>query len=325
MASWPGLVAELGKLHATKQFPQAAQLLREALAQDRENLWLRHQLVDVLTLSGQWPEALAILSDLADAYAREGFHAKAIAVVKRMQRLCPDDTTLEAKLAAALAANARQESFRAALKKPEETRFGRLFATQDRDRATQVGDEAEGVVTPLPAAEEPEPRPESPRAEEPAEPPRTAPSAPAGLTRSPLFSDFSHEELRALMGKLELLSFQPGEIIVSEGEPGNSMFVLADGQVRVYARDASGRHRLLRLLDEGEFFGEISLVTGSPRTATVVAATPCELLELSQDRLREVGARHPQVPIVIREFCDRRLASPEEVAVRGVPPLRPRP
>ena len=90
----------------------------------------------------------------------------------------------------------------------------------------------------------------------------------------------------------------------------------------MYVRDAAGRNRQVRTLDEGEFFGEISLVTGQARSATVTATTPCELLELHQGTLRVIGRDHPQVPIVIREFCDRRLGSIEETSARGEPPRR---
>ena len=110
MASWLGLVSELGQLTATRQYQRAVQLLREAVTQDRENLWLRHQLADVLTLSGQSREALLILDELAETYARDGFHAKAIAVVKRMQRLSPDEKGLDSKFAAVIAACAESRA-----------------------------------------------------------------------------------------------------------------------------------------------------------------------------------------------------------------------
>jgi len=289
-------VVEVSTLVGSKQYPAALQLLRAVMREDSDNFWVRHQLADTLVLAGRAPEALPILDELAEAYARQGFHAKAIAVLKRRQRLDPSGNPhQDDRIASVLSASTPRSDFQAALKRPEETRLGRLLAA------------AEGAVSNPPVA-----------GAQPGEaatgPPATPPT---GLTRSPLFADFSAQQLAALIATLELVTAQPGDIIVSEGEPGGSLFVLAAGRVRVWARDASGRHRLVRNLEEGEFFGEVSLITGRPRTATVVAATPCELLELHSANLQALGAQHPQIPLIIREFCDRRLASQEERAARG--------
>ncbi len=73
----------------------------------------------------------------------------------------------------------------------------------------------------------------------------------------------------------------------------------------------------MRVLEEGSFFGEISVLTGSPRTATVVAATRCELLELDRAALDSVTANHPRVREVIEEARTARSGSEEEVQVRG--------
>lgn len=118
------------------------------------------------------------------------------------------------------------------------------------------------------------------------------------------------------MQGLQLPSFEPGEIVVTEGEPGASLIVFASGRVRVSACDQTGHDRQVRTLDEGAFFGEISLVIGQPRTATVVAVTPCDLFELHQSPLRAIGENHPQAPITIREFRDRRPGSSEEATAR---------
>jgi len=296
MDRWSSLVAKVSTLVGSKQYPAALKLLRAAMREDSDNFWVRHQLADTLVLAGRTAEALPILDELAEAYARQGFHAKAIAVLKRRQRLDPSDShRQDDRIAAMLNASTPKTDFQAALKRPQETRLGRLLAA------------AEGAA--------PGPAPANGESLEPAA--GTLATPPRGLTRSPLFADFSAQQLVALIATLELVTAQPGDIIVSEGEPGGSLFVLAAGRVRVWARDGSGRNRLVRTLEEGEFFGEVSLVTGRPRTATVVAATPCELLELHGANLQTLGAQHPQIPLIIREFCDRRVASQEERAARG--------
>jgi CRP-like cAMP-binding protein len=129
-----------------------------------------------------------------------------------------------------------------------------------------------------------------------------------GAPESPLFSDFSAEELAAVIGGLELIAYDPGDIIISQGEPGSSLFVLTSGVAKAFVRDERGRNTLARQMEEGSFFGEISILSGKPRTATVTAATRCELLELDRPRLDGITARHPRVLGVLRQFYEERIA-----------------
>jgi hypothetical protein len=142
--------------------------------------------------------------------------------------------------------------------------------------------------------------------------------AQGGAARSPLFSDFSQQELVEVIRELRLEGFQPGEIVVTEGEPGDSLYVVASGRVRAFVRTADGRNREVRQLGEGEFFGEISLLSGSPRTATVTAASAVELLVLDRSALDGIAARHPRVREVLQEFRDQRAGSSVESRIRSM-------
>ena len=68
---------------------------------------------------------------------------------------------------------------------------------------------------------------------------------------------------------------------------------------------------------EGAFFGEISLLDGKPRTATITAGTRCELLELDRTALDSISNEHPEVRRVLQEFHDLRVGCAEEIEVRG--------
>jgi CRP-like cAMP-binding protein len=81
------------------------------------------------------------------------------------------------------------------------------------------------------------------------------------------------------------LLFAAGETIVAEGDPGASMFVVARGEASVTLAQADGELARLRA---GAFFGEMSLLTGDARSATVTAETDCELVEVSADAFRRV-------------------------------------
>jgi cAMP-dependent protein kinase regulator len=124
---------------------------------------------------------------------------------------------------------------------------------------------------------------------------------------SPLFQGFSQEELVAVMQGLRLVTFEPGEIILTEGDPGESLFVLTTGVTKAFIKNAGAvGQRQVRVMRDGDFFGEISILSGRPRTATVTAATRCELLELDRKTLDDIARVHPHVTAVLQEFYIQR-------------------
>jgi signal-transduction protein with cAMP-binding, CBS, and nucleotidyltransferase domain len=139
---------------------------------------------------------------------------------------------------------------------------------------------------------------------------------PPASIESPLFKDLAREELAAFVRGLRLVTVEPGEIVVTEGEPRGSLFVITSGTLRAYVRHASGRSLPIRDLREGDFFGEISILTGSPRTATLTAATRCELLELDRPTLEAICKTHPHMWVVLKEFHDQRANNTVEAAIR---------
>jgi len=135
--------------------------------------------------------------------------------------------------------------------------------------------------------------------------PAQAPAA-AQIVVSPLFRDFSVDEMVEVIAGLKLLSFEAGDIIITQGERGDSLYMLTSGTVKASVRNAQGRQVPVAELEEGSFFGEMSMLSGEPRTATVVAAEPCELLELDRATLDGITQRHPHVLDVLREFAAQR-------------------
>jgi hypothetical protein len=148
-----------------------------------------------------------------------------------------------------------------------------------------------------------------------------APAAPAASDAprpapSPLFSGFSEAELAAVITRFRLISFEPGDIVVSEGQPGDSLFVLTTGALKAFVRDQTGRNVPVRDMPEGSFFGEVSILSEKPRTATVTCAGHCELLELDRAALDAIVAEHPRVREVIQETYRSRAGSLEEMLAR---------
>lgn len=144
----------------------------------------------------------------------------------------------------------------------------------------------------------------------PAQPPVVAPEPPphtVSLPHLPLFSDLPREAFVELLERMRLVRVQPGELILREGEAGHSMFVIARGQVRVLRALDPGRFLQLAQLGEGAFFGEMAVLRGGPRAASVQATSECELFEIERALLDEVARRFPAVEEVLKKFAHQRM------------------
>ncbi len=138
------------------------------------------------------------------------------------------------------------------------------------------------------------------------EPPAEAPPAPA-LPRIPLFSDLTPAAFRALTERIALRRVADGEAVLAQGEAGDRFYVVASGRFRVEKRDDSGQVAVLARLEEGAFFGEMALLSGGPRFASVLAEGEGELLELRADVLAALCRDHPQVADSLKRFYRQRL------------------
>lgn len=139
-------------------------------------------------------------------------------------------------------------------------------------------------------------------AKEESQPPVPRVASPFLEIESVLFRDFSAEELRLIIGKFSVRHYEEDTIVVQEGNPGDSMFIVVHGEVRVLTKDAKEQNVVLANLGEGEFFGEGSLLTGKPRTATIVTNTICELLELTRHDYQNIVSKYPNVKKVLEDF-----------------------
>lgn len=135
-----------------------------------------------------------------------------------------------------------------------------------------------------------------------------APGA-AGLPSAPLFSKLDRDAFVAVVQRLEVRTVEAGGMVVTEGEPGASMFAVVEGRVEVVRQMEGGVRRVVGTMGEGEFFGEMALVSEGPRMASVVAAERSVLLELTRTHLKDVGARHPAVPQVVQAFYRERMVA----------------
>ena len=142
-------------------------------------------------------------------------------------------------------------------------------------------------------------------------------SLPVVEMETVLFRHLSAEEFREVVSRLTLKHYEEGSLIVAEGDPGNSMFVIVNGEVSVNTTNAKGKQITLANLGEGEFFGEISLLTGRPRTATIITNTDSDLLELTRKDYENIIAEHPNVADVLKEWQHQRAYKTVEAIVQS--------
>ena len=128
------------------------------------------------------------------------------------------------------------------------------------------------------------------------QPPHQPGDVAALLQHVPLFTAFDATEIAALAGRMQARLFTPDEAIVKQGDGGTSMYIVAEGLVYVYVeREASADAIQVNQLIPGEFFGEISLLTGEPRTATVKAAVDSLVYEITKDDLELILEKRPEI------------------------------
>jgi CRP-like cAMP-binding protein len=108
------------------------------------------------------------------------------------------------------------------------------------------------------------------------------------ITFSPLFENFNLTEILLLSQFMQVYRTGPGVEIIREGEAGDFMVFLIEGQIEVFKQDQWNAPRLMALIAPGESFGEMSMIDGEPRFASCIAAEPCMIAVLSRDSLARI-------------------------------------
>lgn len=135
------------------------------------------------------------------------------------------------------------------------------------------------------------------------------------LKRVSIFSGMTLEQIRVLTSHLEEQHFLPGEVVFSEGDFSQELYILALGHVRI-VKDYGGAHeRTLARLDPGDFFGEMAIFEGAPRSATAVTDSEAELLVLGPEKFKQTIYQKPDMAFEIFRELSARLRRREKQTV----------
>ncbi len=156
------------------------------------------------------------------------------------------------------------------------------------------------------------PRPDAPR------PPAPAETVPVGyvqrmdgydaLKQLPIFQDLTLDEMKALYGVCDQVSFADGDILIEQGHAGEGLFIVRDGSIRVTKIEGGGRQSVLAELPAGKYVGEMSLFDDAPTSARVTAVGAVKALLIRKDRLQQLMFEHERIALHVYQTFVRTLS-----------------
>lgn len=122
-----------------------------------------------------------------------------------------------------------------------------------------------------------------------------------------LFGNLSEEELQQLSQIARERRFDRNQVIFYEGDLGGSLYLIASGTVKIVMMADDGREHILGLLHEGDFFGEVSLIDGEPRSATAIAQDKVNIVMIARDDFVRLLRENPEMSLKIMVVLCQRL------------------
>jgi CRP-like cAMP-binding protein len=122
-----------------------------------------------------------------------------------------------------------------------------------------------------------------------------------------LFAVLTAEELEGLGARLRRRHYAKGTVLFTEGDPGTGLYVIEWGRVKIVLTSPAGKELVLAVCGPGEFFGDMALLDGEPRSADAIVAEDCQLLILQRDDFVRFLETHPQAAVRLLAVLSRRL------------------
>src|SRR5262245_5141399 len=127
------------------------------------------------------------------------------------------------------------------------------------------------------------------------------------LANIDFFSELPEEELDRILAQLDVVNLKSGEILFHEGDRGEHMYIVVSGDLEILMAPNTDNELILNRVRQGEYIGEMSLVTGAPRTASVRAHGDVSLLCMSRTQLLDLLHEHPQLASTMVNVLSQRL------------------
>jgi CRP/FNR family cyclic AMP-dependent transcriptional regulator len=127
------------------------------------------------------------------------------------------------------------------------------------------------------------------------------------LVRAGIFQGLDSAAVDALTAALEPVDFPRAHVIFNEGEPGDRLYIVASGKVKIGRRSADGRENLLAVMGPSDMFGELSIFDPGPRTSTATTVTEVRAMTMDRSALREWISKRPDIAEQLLRVIARRL------------------
>jgi len=132
------------------------------------------------------------------------------------------------------------------------------------------------------------------------------------LANVSLFRDLDPQVRGLLENSMETRTYDKGEIILRENEPSTTLFIIKSGSVRISLTDNSGREVVLSVLQANDFFGEMGVIDGKPRSATVTAIEKTTTLTMTREQFQAQLEKHPVIALQLLTILSERLRAADE-------------
>lgn len=282
---------ELGlDLLEERQFEKALAVFAEAVRRVPNDHRSRMLAARCFAELGEAERAVMTLHACAEGLLRRDYLLSAIAACKSALQLNPNERRIKDTLARVHARAVRAAPGKAAVPPPlppESLYDGKVEQDLMGMQGTELSDKAIQLLS--------QPDNSGNAADPNARPPL------------PLFADIEQQAFIDLVGLMDVRNAKGDEVISREGEGGDRLFVIAAGKAEV-SRTVNGETKTIGILGGGSIFGELSLLTGAPPTATVSAIAETEVFEIEREDLNVLARSHPSVLPALATFAQQRMA-----------------
>ncbi|GKX65330.1 Crp/Fnr family transcriptional regulator [Inconstantimicrobium mannanitabidum] len=132
-------------------------------------------------------------------------------------------------------------------------------------------------------------------------------------SKVPIFENLNDEELVEIVDTINHKEFSKGDKIFSEGNIGNTLYFINQGQIKLYKYTKDGKEQILHVLSDGDFFGELDLINASKYTFNAKAIVDSKICTLTKDEMKNIIMKNPEIAMKVLETMGERLAKVENL------------